>query len=143
MKRLLILLLLNTLLFGGDIVLKSSSVSVDETIARIKTIVEEKGMTVFAIIDHQKNAEQVNMSLASSKLIIFGNPKMGTRLMQKNLESGLDLPIRILVFKDNTDGVKIAYRQGTWLDQEHGLHLPELTQKMNSALDNITSKAAQ
>ena len=143
MKKLFILLSLSVALMANDIIVKESSCSVDATIANIKKIVIKKGLSVFAVIDHHKNANSVDMDLNESKVVIFGNPKLGTTLMQQDLKVGLDLPIRILVYRDTDSKVKIAYRDGTWLANEHKLKNTKKTQKMSSAMNKITNKAGQ
>ena len=143
MKKLLALMVLVSTLFGGDIVIKQSECSVDKTINNIQGIVKSKGLGVFAIINHSGNAKAVGMKLKKSKMIIFGNPKMGTKLMQQDITTGLDLPIRILVYKDQDGTVKMAYRDGSWLAQHHLINTPKMVQKLNNALDKITTKAGQ
>lgn len=141
MKKLMIMAFLSAGLFGGDIIIKSSDYSVDDTIDRIKTIVMKKGMDVFAIVDHQENARQVNMKLQPSKVIIFGNPKLGTAVMQQDIAAGLDLPIRILVYEESGGKVEMAYRDGSWLKEHHNIDASKLINNLNGALDKITTKA--
>jgi uncharacterized protein (DUF302 family) len=76
-------------------------------------------------------------------MIIFGSAKIGTPLMQQDMLTGLDLPIRILVFRDNDGKVKMAYRDGSWLQEKHIIDAPKLVAKLNKALNNITTKAGQ
>ena len=141
MRKLLTILVFSTLLFSNDIIVKPSDYSVDETIENIKKIVKAKGFGVFAVINHQGNAKMVDMKLNESKVIIFGNPKLGTQLMQEDITVALDLPLRVLVFKDDTDQVKVAYRDGSWIKDHHVLASDELTNKVNKGLDKITDKA--
>jgi uncharacterized protein (DUF302 family) len=143
MKKILLLLLLTATLFANNIIVKESHCSVDTTINNIKKIIKKKGLTLFAVINHQGNAAYVNMKLRPSKMIIFGSAKIGTPLMQQDMLVGLDLPIRILVFEDKEGKVKMAYRDGTWLAQKHIIDAPKLVNKLNHALDNITTKAGQ
>ena len=141
MKKIVILMLVVLNLFANDIVVKKSSCSVDETANKIKKIVRNKGLSVFAIINHHGNAKSVDMKLNESKMVIFGNPKLGTALMQQNMLVGLDLPIRILVYKDSDGEVKMAYRNGSWLAEKHILNAAKKIEKMNKAMDKITTKA--
>lgn len=143
MKKVLIVLALGISLFANDIIVKKSECSVDETIKNIKHIVESKGLSVFGIINHHGNAKAVDMKLNESKMIIFGNPKLGTSLMQQDMLVGLDLPIRILVYTDTDGAVKMAYRDGSWLENKHILNSPKKIEKMNKAMGNITNKAGQ
>lgn len=142
-KKFVLLSLFVGAVFGGDIVTKQSCVSVDKTINNIKYIVKKKGFGVFAMINHQGNAKAVGMSLRESKMIIFGNPKIGTKLMQEDITTGLDLPLRVLVYKDSDGKVKMAYRNGDWIAQHHIIEAPKLVKKVNIGLDNLTTKAGQ
>jgi len=141
-KVVLSVLLLSTIVSANDIIVKKSRYSVVDTMKNIETIVKSKGMTVFAVINHQGNAVRIGGSLNPSKEIIFGNPKVGTALMKQNMLIGLDLPMRILVFKDKDNTVKIAYRDGTWIKKTHGLTSSNLSNKVNNALNQITNRAA-
>ena len=143
MKKLLIVVALGVTLFANDIIIKESTCSVDKTVKNLKQILRKKGLGIFATINHQANAKMVGMQLEESKMVIFGNPKMGTALMQQDITTGLDLPLRVLVYKDHDGRVKMAYRDGTWLKSKHVLEAPKKVKKMNMALQKITSKAGQ
>ena len=107
MKKILALIFLSISLFANDIIIVKSDYSVDQTIENIKTIVKAKGFGVFATINHQGNAKMVGMNLNESKVIIFGNPKVGTLLMQEDMTIALDLPLRVLVYKDDEGDVNV------------------------------------
>ena len=141
MRKILAILVFSASLFSNDIIVKPSEYSVDETIENIKTIVKAKGFGVFAVINHQGNAKMVDMKLNASKVIIFGNPKVGTLLMQEDMTVALDLPLRVLVYKDGAGQVKVAYRDGSWLKDHHVLGSDKLTNKVNKGMDKITDKA--
>jgi len=141
MKKLLVIFALSLSLFSNDIITKNSDYSVDETINNIKKIVKAKGFGIFAVINHQGNAKMVDMQLNESKVIIFGNPKVGTLLMQEDMNIALDLPLRILVYKDNEDQVKVSYRDGSWIKDHHFLQSDNLTNKINAGMNKITDKA--
>lgn len=140
-KKVLLTLAFGLSLFANDIIVKESACSVDETVEKIKNIVRAKGLSVFAIINHHGNAKSVDMKLNASKMVIFGNPRLGTALMQQDMKVGLDLPIRILVYKDTDSKVKMAYRDGSWLKNKHILNAPKKVKKLNKAMNMITTKA--
>ena len=143
MRKLLLVLAVGASLFANDIIIKNSNKSVEKTMDKLQNIINKKGFTVFAVINHQKGADKVRMKMPPAEEIIFGNPKMGTVLMLENMQTGLDLPIRILVYQDKKSGrTKIAYRDGTWLSNEHNLTKRKLINKMNFVLDNITTEAS-
>ncbi len=142
-KKLIFIVSITLSLLANDIIIKESSCGVDETVNNIKNIVKDRGLTFFALINHQGNAKFVDMKLNESKMIIFGSAKLGTPLMQQDMLVGLDLPIRVLVYRDSDGRVKMAYRDGTWLESKHVLNSPKIVRKLNNALNNITTKAGQ
>jgi len=141
MRKLALLLVLGLSLFANDIVVKNSAQTVEVTINKLQNMLVKKGFTIFTVVNHQKGATKVRMKMPASQEIIFGNPKMGTQLMLENMQVGLDLPIRVLVYEDTNKSTKIAYRNGTWLANEHNLTKIKLINKMNFVLDNLTTEA--
>ncbi|HEY4807785.1 MAG TPA: DUF302 domain-containing protein [Roseiarcus sp.] len=95
--------------------------SVDETVDKLKTILQSKGVTLFALIDHSGEAEKVGMKMPPTKLLIFGNPKGGTPLMLAAPSIAIDLPLKILVAEDSQGQVWISYNSAEYLKERHGL----------------------
>jgi len=91
------------------------------TVDRLEARLKAMGITVFARIDHAAGAASADMPLRPTELLIFGNPKAGTPLMQANQTIGIDLPLKILVWEDNSGGVWITYNDPTWLAKRHNL----------------------
>jgi len=143
MVKFFFFVLLSMTLFANDIIIKESSCSVDKTVGNLKHILRNKGLSIFAIINHRANAKMVDMKLNESKMLIFGNPRLGTSLMQQDITTGLDLPLRILVYRDSDGKVKMAYRDGSWLNNKHILNAPKKVARINKAMDKFTSKAGQ
>lgn len=141
MKKILLTLALALSMSANEIIIKESSCGVTRTIKNISKVLHDKGLTIFKIINHQKNAASVDLKMRESKLIIFGNPKLGTSLMKQDMTIGLDLPMKILVYRDKDAKVKMAYRNGTWMAKEHSLNMPKREKKMNGAMNKITNKA--
>jgi uncharacterized protein (DUF302 family) len=126
----------------GLIVVQSSHGSV-ETMDRLVAEIKAKGLTVFARIDHASGAKEVGLPLRPTELVIFGNAKGGTPLMQSNQEVGLDLPLKALVWQDATDGTWISYNDPAWLAKRHGLgHEVEAPVKAMTAMLGAVSRAA-
>ncbi len=142
-KKLLLIIGMISSILANDIIVKESCNSVDYTVQKIKHILRAKDMNVFALINHKGNAKMVDMKLNESKMIVFGKAELGTALMQQDMRVGLDLPLRILVYKDTDGRVKMAYRDGSWLKNKHILNAPKKVQKINKGMDNITTKAGQ
>ena len=95
--------------------------SVDETVDKLKTILQSKGVTLFALVDHSGEAEKVGMKMPPTKLLIFGNPKGGTPLMLAAPSVAIDLPLKILIAEDSQGQVWISYNSAEYLKERHGL----------------------
>src|SRR5438309_6540246 len=106
---------------NNGIIDKPSNHSVEQTVDRLKNILQSKGVTLFALIDHSGEAEKVRMKMPPTKLLIFGNPKAGTPLMLAAPSSAIDLPLKILVSEDAKGKVWLSYNSPAYLQQRHGL----------------------
>jgi uncharacterized protein (DUF302 family) len=115
-----------------------------ETLARLKTAILSQGLELFAEIDHAKNAAAVSLSLRPSAVIIFGNAKSGTPLMQAKQVVALDLPLRALVWEDAEGKTWISYIDPVWIARRHGLPAGavEAAGKMREGLEALIEKAA-
>jgi len=98
-----------------------SNHSVDETVDRVKNILQSKGVTLFALIDHSGEAAKVGMKMPSTKLLIFGSPKAGTPLMLAAPSIAIDLPLKILVWEDAQGRVWLSYNSPEYLAERYGL----------------------
>jgi uncharacterized protein (DUF302 family) len=127
MKKLSAILLMTcycclpTLAQETGLVTMASARSVRETADRFIETVTSKGLTVFARIDHAENATKQNLQLRPTELILFGNPKAGTPLMQDNQVSGIDLPLKVLIWEDEQGKVWLTYNDPKWIGKRHGL----------------------
>jgi uncharacterized protein (DUF302 family) len=99
----------------------ASAHSVKDTIDRLAADVTSKGMTVFARIDHAAGAQGAGLALRPTELLIFGNAKGGTPLMQSQQTIGIDLPLKALAFEDAAGAVWLSYNDPAWLAARHGL----------------------
>lgn len=117
-----------------------SKYSVKETADRFTSILEKKGLTLFARIDHQKNGASVNLELRETEVIIFGNPKAGTPLMQCSQHAGIDLPQKALVWKDVDNKVWLSYNNPEYIKQRHNIQGCE---KVIAKIANILSALTQ
>jgi uncharacterized protein (DUF302 family) len=97
-----------------------SAFGVKESIDRLEAEVRSKGMTVFARIDHAAGAKAVGLALRPTELLIFGNARAGTPLMQSHQTIGLDLPLKVLAFEDAVGKVWLAYNEPGWIAARHG-----------------------
>ncbi len=129
---------------ASDIVKKSSSHSVKETMDKFETLIKSKGLTVFARINHTKNAADIDMAMNDAEVIIFGNPKGGTVLMKNDVATSLDLPLRVAVYKDNDDKVWISYHNPQALKDSYNISSGEkVLNKVEGALGKLTSIVAK
>jgi uncharacterized protein (DUF302 family) len=99
----------------------ASNHPVKATMDRLEAALRDKGITLFARIDHAAGAASVDMPLRPTELIIFGNPKAGTPLMQAKQSIGIDLPVKMLGWQDAAGKVWLAYNDPAWLARRHGL----------------------
>jgi uncharacterized protein (DUF302 family) len=92
-----------------------------ETMSRLEAEVKAKGLTVFAHVDHAAGAAEVGLPLRATDLLIFGNAKGGTPLMQLDQTMGIDLPLKVLVWQDQAGATWLSYNDPGWLAERHGL----------------------
>ena len=95
--------------------------SVDQTVGKLKTILQAKGVMLFALVDHSGEAEKVGLKMPPTKLLIFGNPKGGTPLMLAAPSVAIDLPLKILVAEDSQGKVWISNNSSEYLKERHDL----------------------
>ena len=114
-----------------------------ETIDRLETEAKAKGLTVFARIDHAAGATNVGLSLRSTELLIFGNAKGGTPLMQSVQTIGIDLPLKALVWQDASGDTWLSYNDPNWIAKRHGLgqEADATVKAMAAALDGMAKTA--
>jgi uncharacterized protein (DUF302 family) len=118
-----------------------SSHSVDETITKLEGILQAKGITLFAMVDHSGEAAKAGMKMRPTKLLIFGNPRAGTPVMLAAPSSAIDLPLKILVWEDNQGKVWITYNSPSYLQERHNLRselLPNI-----AVIETLAAKAAE
>src|SRR5438105_9407876 len=114
-----------------------------ETMDRLEAEIHQKGMNVFARIDHAAGAANVGLALAPTELIIFGNPRGGTPLMQSVQTVGIDLPLKALVWQDAANKTWLSYNEPGWIVQRHNVaNAEQVVSKMTAALSAMSRKAA-
>jgi uncharacterized protein (DUF302 family) len=114
-----------------------------ETMTRLEAEVKAKGMTVFARIDHAAGAVAVGLALRPTELLIFGNARAGTPLMQSVQTIGIDLPLKALVWQDDAGRTWLSYSDPRWLAKRHGAghDLDAAVSGMAGALDAVARAA--
>jgi uncharacterized protein (DUF302 family) len=127
---------------NGLVTLQSAH-GVTDTIDAVEADVKSKGMTVFARVDHAAGAHDVGLALRPTLLLVFGNAKGGTPLMQADQRIGIDLPLKMLAWEDAAGKTWLAYNDPAWLAQRHGLGhgADPVVQAMTAALGAIAKKA--
>jgi uncharacterized protein (DUF302 family)/uncharacterized membrane protein YidH (DUF202 family) len=118
-----------------------SNHTVDKTVEKLKGILQAKGVTLFALVDHSGEAEKVGMKMPPTKLLIFGNPKAGTPLMLAAPSIAIDLPLKVLIWEDAQGKVWVSYNRAVYLQERHGLP-PELLQNI-AVVETLAAKAAE
>ncbi|MFZ0583090.1 MAG: DUF302 domain-containing protein [Candidatus Acidiferrales bacterium] len=104
----------------NGIVSRPSIHSVDETVAKLKAMLESKGVKIFVVVDHSGEAANAGLKMPATKLVIFGNPKAGTPLMLAAPSVAIDLPLKILVAEDEGGKVTLSYNSAEYLQRRHG-----------------------
>ncbi len=115
--------------------------SVDETIARVKSMLQEKGVQIFALIDHSGEAKRAGFEMHPTRLLIFGNPKAGTPLMLAAPSLAIDLPLKLLVWEDASGQVWISYNTPAYLQKRHAL--PQNLAAALGAVEVLAKNAAK
>jgi uncharacterized protein (DUF302 family) len=130
-----------TLNDDNGIVSRRSGHSVERTVEHLQTVLQGKGITLFALIDHSGEAARVGMTMRPTKLLIVGNPKAGTPLMLAAPTSAIDLPLKILVWEDDHGDAWISVNSAHYLQTRHGL--PEQLLPGIAALETLVTTAAE
>jgi len=149
MNRILLAIVASLFLIGcsnsrGDFIKTvDSNESVAKTVAQLESIITKAKLTLFSIMDHAQNAKEQNLTLRPTTLIVFGNPHMGSKLMQCNQSIGLDLPMKILVYEDFNGDTKVSYTNPEYYSLKHNIKDKGCLHIINRAaiaLDAITSQ---
>ncbi|MFZ0133593.1 MAG: DUF302 domain-containing protein [Desulfobacterales bacterium] len=118
--------------------------TVKETADRLEQAIKAKGMTVFIRIDHAAGAQKAGLSLPPTEVVIFGNPKVGTPLMQCSRSAAIDLPQKALIWEDEKGQVWLTYNDPAYLAARHAISGCEaVLEKIGGALHNFAAAATQ
>src|SRR5271154_3805089 len=109
------------LMAGNGLLQVASRYTVNETVSRLESALAERGVRLFALIDHSGEAEKVGMKMRPTKLLIFGNPKGGTPVMVAAPTLAIDLPLKALVWEDESGKVWVTHNSPEYLQQRHGV----------------------
>ena len=119
----------------------ASTRSAGDTMNRLEALVKERGLNVFARIDHAAGAAKVGKTLRSTELLIFGNPQGGTPLMECAQTAGIDLPLKALVWTDAAGKVMLSYNDPAYLAKRHGATTCPAVENLTKALSGIAQAA--
>lgn len=128
---------------AGDLTAKPSKYGVKETVDRLTAALKEKGITPLARVDHAAAAKAAGLDLKATEVLLFGNPKLGTPLMQADRQIAIDLPMRVLVWEDDAGKVWIGYAHPDTLKTRYKIDgRDDVLKAMAGALDAFTGAAA-
>jgi CubicO group peptidase (beta-lactamase class C family)/uncharacterized protein (DUF302 family) len=127
---------------SDDIVSQESKFPVDETVSRLQAVLKAADVPVFAVFDHGENAQKVEMQLRPTKVVVFGNPKVGTRLMQDSQAVALDLPLRLSIWQDGRGRVWLSRHSLEGLTREYGTKDAATVRAMERMLEGVVSRTA-
>jgi uncharacterized protein (DUF302 family) len=125
----------------NGIVTIPSHYTVDETVARLRQILDAKGVMLFALVDHSGEAEKAGIKMPNTKLLIFGSPKAGTPVMLAAPSIAIDLPLKILVWEDSQGNTRVSYNAPEYLEQRH--KVPASLMQNLSVVAGLAAKAAE
>jgi uncharacterized protein (DUF302 family) len=125
----------------NGIISKSSRYTVPETITRLESVLKAKGVGIFAKIDHSGEASKAGLQMRPAQLLIFGNPKAGTPLMNAAPLSAIDLPLKALAWEDAQGKVWLSYNSPAYIKERH--KLPEDLMKPVSGVEGLIDMALQ
>lgn len=106
---------------ANGIVNRRSRFGVDETVARLEETLRAKGLRLFALVDHSGEAQKVGLTMAPTRLLIFGSPAAGTPVMIAAPSAAIDLPLKLLVWEDPAGVAWISWNSAAYLQQRHGV----------------------
>lgn len=129
---------------GSDgLITVQSAFSASETMARLEGQVNERGLTIFARVDHAAGAERVGQSLRPTELLIFGHPKGGTPFMECAQTVGIDLPLKALVWEDEAGRVWLGYNDPAYVAARHGVEDCPVVGKLAKVLAGLAEASAR
>jgi uncharacterized protein (DUF302 family) len=130
---------MSTFAEDNGIITLPSHYSIDDTVSRLTKTAQSKNLLIFATIDFSKDAEKAGLTMNGSRLLIVGNPKAGTPVMQAAPLAALDLPLKLLVWQDDEKRIWVSYNAPSYLQARHGIS-PELAKPLAGIVD-LVSKA--
>jgi uncharacterized protein (DUF302 family) len=127
---------------GNGLISKKSAHSVTETLDRLEAVLKKNGITVLLRLPHDASAKKVGVRLRPTELLIFGNPRLGSQMFTSAQTAGIDLPMKALVWADETGQVWLAYNDPAYIAKRHGItDRGEIVAKMGGALDKLSDMA--
>lgn len=145
------ILVMTSIILGGSSCAKKTSAPIDifqsnysfeETVAQLQNTLQAENIQVFSAINHAEEAQKAGMQLRPTTVLIVGNPKAGTALMQENQMSAIELPLKILIAEDEQGNVLVSYKKSATLAQEFDLKkTAENTVKIDKKMVEIISNA--
>ena len=128
----------------NGLISQKSQYSVKETLDRLEGALRKKGFTIVLRLRHDASAEKSGLSLRPTELLLFGNPKVGTHLMASQQTAGIDLPMKMLAWKDEAGQVWLSYNDPAYIARRHGItDRDKIVAKMSKALDNFSHLATE
>jgi len=114
-----------------------------ETADRLAAAITAKGLTLFARVDHAAGAEAVGMELRPTEVLLFGNAKGGTPLMQAQQTAGIDLPLKALIWQNKAGQTFLTYNDPSWIAERHGIAAPAVVAALTNALVALAKAATE
>ena len=142
-RSIFIILLTSGILLSGTLVEKTTKGGVRQVMDRIERAAKAKGMVIFARIDHRAQAKKAGMDMNDEELLLFGNPRAGTRIMLNDPRAGLELPMKILVYRDYNGLIHILYRKPSSLKEGYRLEHCALLPQLDATMEALAEAGAE
>lgn len=127
---------------GNGLISKKSAHGVTETLNRLEAALKKKGITILLRLPHDASAKKVGVRLRPTGLLIFGNPQLGSQMFTSVQTAGIDLPMKALVWEDETGQVWLTYNDPAYIAKRHGItDRDEIVIKMGGVLDKLSDEA--
>lgn len=124
------------------LVTRESAYDFSTTVSCLIAALVSRGTTIFAVVDHADGAEIAGLELRPTTVVIFGNPKAGTPLMQAAQTAGIDLPLKILIWQGPKGRIHVGYNDPAWIAARHGAEAPETVAALSAVLAALAAQAA-
>lgn len=126
----------------NGLITRESPHGVAATLQRLSDALDARDITIFSVVDHAEGAARAGLELRPTTVVIFGNPKAGTPMMQASQTAGIDLPLKMLVWQDSVGKTQLSYNDPAWVASRHGIKAEKAVSALSAVLAALADEAA-